>query len=178
MSSYIIAGSADNPDTAYCEEVANKIKAKYSNIDFRIIIKHPSEWETHLQEVCRIYGFRNKSNPIIYTFDGKMIGDKQAFMRMCYKYFGVPEKGMGIGIVTTDVNEKIATQELNKKLKMQREERTLAEVIDLKFKEKLKQNLIQYRIEKYEKCVEKGMIFFVREVENMVKSMEFPVQKT
>jgi hypothetical protein len=110
MSSYIIAGSSDNSDTAYCEEVAKKIKAKYSNIDFRIIIKHPSEWDSHLQEVCRIYGFRNKSNPIIYTFDGKIIGDKQAFLRTTSKYFGISEKDMQIGPISVDINKKQADE--------------------------------------------------------------------
>lgn len=108
MSSYIIAGSADNPDTALCEEIAKRIKAKYSNIDFRIIIKHPSEWENHLQEVCRIYGFRHKPNPIIYTFDGKIIGDKDAFLRTTSKYFGISEADMEVGAISTDVNRRQA----------------------------------------------------------------------
>ena len=59
-----------------CEEIAGRIKSKYKNIDFRIVIKHPSEWEEYLQQICRIYGFLKKSNPIIYTFDGKIIGNK------------------------------------------------------------------------------------------------------
>jgi hypothetical protein len=59
-----------------CEEIARRIKAKYKNIDFRFVIKHPSEWEEYLQQICRIYGFLKKSNPIIYTFDGKIIGNK------------------------------------------------------------------------------------------------------
>ena len=72
-----------------CEEVARRIKAKYKNIDFRIVIKHASEWEDYLQEICRIYGFLNKSNPIVYTFDGKIIGGKEQFLNTATKYFGL-----------------------------------------------------------------------------------------
>jgi hypothetical protein len=48
MSSYIIAGSADKDETAACEEIANEVKSNYSNIDFRMVIKHPSEWDWHI----------------------------------------------------------------------------------------------------------------------------------
>lgn len=75
-----------------CEEIARRIKAKYNNIDFRIVIKHSSEWEEYLQEICRIYGFLRKSNPIVYTFDGKIIGGKDNFLSTATKYFGLDEE--------------------------------------------------------------------------------------
>ena len=63
-----------------CEEIARRVKSKYKNIDFRVVIKHASEWEDYLQEICRVYGFLRKSNPIVYTFDGKIIGGKDHFL--------------------------------------------------------------------------------------------------
>lgn len=72
--------------------MARRIKSKYKNIDFRIVIKHPSEWEGYLQEICRIYGFLRKSNPIVYTFDGKIIGGKDNFLSTATKYFGLDEE--------------------------------------------------------------------------------------
>ena len=93
-----------------CEEIARRIKAKYKNIDFRIVIKHPSEWEEYLQQICRIYGFLKKSNPIIYTFDGKIIGNKEAFMAATAKYFGLDEESLNVENLTNEVNMKIATQ--------------------------------------------------------------------
>ncbi len=83
-----------------CEEIARRIKSKYKNIDFRIVIKHPTEWEEYLQQICRIYGFLKKSNPIIYTFDGKIIGNKEAFMAATAKYFGLDEESLNVENLT------------------------------------------------------------------------------
>jgi hypothetical protein len=55
------------------------------------VIKHPTEWEDYLQEICRIYGFHKKSNPIIYTFDGKNIGGRENFVQTATTYFGLDE---------------------------------------------------------------------------------------
>lgn len=74
MSSYTVAGSADIENTGICETIANEIKKFYKNIDFRIIIKHPSEWEEYIHEIRRTYGFKKQLNPIIFTLDGKLIG--------------------------------------------------------------------------------------------------------
>ena len=115
MSSYIIAGSADSLDTAYCEEVARRIKAKYKNIDFRIVIKHPKEWDEYLNQICRIYGFLNKSNPIIYTYHGKIIGNKEAFVNNAIKYFGLEPEDLNIASLTNKVNIKLAEEEMSKK---------------------------------------------------------------
>ena len=93
-----------------CEEIARRINAKYKNIDFRIVIKHPSEWEDYLQQICRIYGFLNKSNPIIYTFDGKIIGNKDAFLASASKYFGLDENLLRVENVSNKVNMKQAEE--------------------------------------------------------------------
>lgn len=76
MSSYIIAGSADKFDTSECENLANMIRSFYPDISFKIVLKDQSEWEHYIDEISRIYGFKVKSNPIIYTIDGKFIGDR------------------------------------------------------------------------------------------------------
>ena len=52
------------------------IRIYYKDISFKIVLKDPSEWEQYIDEICRIYGFKTKSNPIIYTTDGKLIGDR------------------------------------------------------------------------------------------------------
>lgn len=52
MSCIIVAGSADNETTALCEFIADKIKLVNSNVDFRIVIKHPKDWPSHIAEVC------------------------------------------------------------------------------------------------------------------------------
>lgn len=82
MSSYIIAGSANKPETGQCEHIANLIKSYYKNIDFRIIIKHPKEWENYIHEILRIYGFKKKFDPIVFTLDGKLIGGIDGFREL------------------------------------------------------------------------------------------------
>lgn len=59
-----------------CENLANTIRMFYPDISFKIVLKDISEWEQYIDEVCRIYGFKSKSNPIVYTMDGKLIGDR------------------------------------------------------------------------------------------------------
>jgi len=89
MSSYIIAGSSEKFDTSevflliiiftiikQCENLANIIRSFYHDISFKIVLKDPSEWDLYIDEICRIYGFKIKSNPIIFTIDGKLIGDR------------------------------------------------------------------------------------------------------
>lgn len=53
---------------------------------------------------------------------------------------------MGIGIVNTDVNRKIAEQELAKKLKILKGEKTITEIIEQKLQEKLNNKIFTYRL--------------------------------
>jgi hypothetical protein len=69
-----------------------------------VVIKHASEWEDYLQEICRIYGFLKKSNPIIYTFDGKIIGSKDNFVQKATKYFGMDEELLVVDNLTSKVS--------------------------------------------------------------------------
>ena len=59
-----------------------------------MVIKHPSEWEDYLQQICRIYGFPKKTNPIVYTFDGKIIGSRDSFIKTATQYFGLDEEAL------------------------------------------------------------------------------------
>ena len=68
-----------------------------------MVIKHPSEWELYLQEICRIYGFLKKSNPIIYTFDGKIIGGRDNFLQTATRYFGLDEELL----IAEDISSKV-----------------------------------------------------------------------
>ncbi|EGR30878.1 hypothetical protein IMG5_121760 [Ichthyophthirius multifiliis] len=89
MSSYIIAGSADKEEMAICENILNQIKSLFFNIDFRIIIKDESEWKNYINEICRIYGFKKKLNPIIFTLDGYLIGSLENFKELALSKFGI-----------------------------------------------------------------------------------------
>ncbi|CAD8078990.1 unnamed protein product [Paramecium primaurelia] len=130
MSSYIIAGSSDKVDTAECENMANLIRQYYPEISFKIVLKDLTQWEQYADEICRIYGFKQKSNPIIYTMDGCLIGDRNAFISLAESRFGFSDPKLRQGPITPDVNKKIAKQELDLKLKLQRNKKTLIEKIE------------------------------------------------
>lgn len=117
MSSYIIAGSADNPETGLCEHIANEIKSYYQNIDFRIIIKHPKEWDNFIHEILRIYGFKKMYDPIVYTLDGKLIGGLEGFRNLAENGFGIDTKNLTIEIVP-EINMKIVEKEVAQKKKI------------------------------------------------------------
>jgi hypothetical protein len=84
---------------------------------------------------------------------------------------------MGIGLVSTEVNEKIAEEELTKKLKLLNGERTMVEIIDQKLSEKLKNKALTYGLANYTKHIERGLIFYQREVDGMIPSMKFEVER-
>lgn len=79
MSNYIIAGEAGNPDLSDCEFLGKKLEASTPNTNVHIIAKHSTEWDEFLKRLCSSYGFKEASNPIVFTVDGKLIGDKQSF---------------------------------------------------------------------------------------------------
>ena len=65
MTSYIIAGASDNDLTtrvlflskkeviylSQCEFLSIEVKENFPNIDFRMIIKDPKEWDTYIKDV-------------------------------------------------------------------------------------------------------------------------------
>ena len=44
------------------------------------MIKDKCEWATFIDSVCRTYGFEEKKCPIVYTIEGVLIGDGNAFI--------------------------------------------------------------------------------------------------
>lgn len=40
-------------------------------------------------QICRIYGFKKPYNPIVFTLDGKLIGNIKDFRLLAEKTFGV-----------------------------------------------------------------------------------------
>lgn len=62
------------------------------SVSVKFVIKHKSEWAEFLDAVssnfggdlafqtCRSYGFAKRSCPLIYTIEGTLIGDAQAFI--------------------------------------------------------------------------------------------------
>ena len=44
------------------------------------MIKHPKDWEEYISNVCKIYGFKRRLNPLAFTKEGKCIGGYQEML--------------------------------------------------------------------------------------------------
>lgn len=53
----------------------------------------------------------------------------------------------------------------------------MAEIIDQKLQERLNNKVFVYKLPDYKKKIEKGLVFYIREVEGMVDSIKFEVEK-
>lgn len=89
MSNYIIAGEAGTSDLVDCEYLGKKLEASTPSTCVHVIAKHSSEWNEFLKKICNSYGFKESSSPIIFTVDGQLIGDKQAFKEHVLQLYSV-----------------------------------------------------------------------------------------
>lgn len=89
MSNYIIAGEAGSQDLADCEFLGSKLVASTPSTSIHIIAKHHTEWDEFLKKTCSGYGFKEPSNPIIFTVEGKLIGDKSSFKQHVLESYSV-----------------------------------------------------------------------------------------
>ena len=89
------------------------------------MLKDISEWEAYIDEICRIYGFKTKSNPIIYTLDGSLIGDRQQFLAIVEARFGISNPKLRQGPIVPDINKKQAKNVLDAKIKNSRNKQSL-----------------------------------------------------
>jgi len=57
----------------------------------KFIVKDNTEWNDFIDSVCRSYGFDKKTCPIVYTLEGKLIGDGRAFIEHVREKFDVTQ---------------------------------------------------------------------------------------
>lgn len=91
MIDYIVAGSSDCQETAELENHCNVVTSTFQNLKVKMIIKHPKEWPKYLTEICKIYGFKEKLNPICFTPEGILIGNAKNFKEMLEKKYSLSE---------------------------------------------------------------------------------------
>lgn len=127
-----------------------------------------------MQQVCRIYGFLNKSNPIVYTFDGKIIGNKESFINTTVKYFGIPEESLIIPNLTNAINVKLANEELKQKNIVKNNVKTINEKIEATYKKLLKENILKHEFQKREEFLVKGIEYSLIELSNLCTPINFP----
>ena len=51
------------------------------------MIKDASEWNQFIKSVCRSYGFVQKSSTVVYTLEGRLIGDGRSFIEYVREHF-------------------------------------------------------------------------------------------
>lgn len=169
MSNYVIAGEAGNPDLSDCEYLGKKLEASTPNTNVHIIAKHSTEWDAFLKKLCNSYGFKEPSNPIIFTVDGKLIGDKYAFkdhVVRTYSVRGELDKNMKALISEYD---KTSLENYRKKLA---EGPSVKEIVKEKIKEIVQNGGIRILDGFFEPNYDKGFEFWVRS-SNMLSPFTF-----
>ena len=53
----------------------------------------------------------------------------------------------------------------------------MGEIVDQKLSEKLKNKVLSYRTSQYTQHIERGLIFYQREVDGMIDTMKFDVER-
>ncbi len=70
-----------------CEIIGEFLKENCNDVNVQVVIKHKSEWIKFIDSICRNYGFGRKSCPIVYTLEGKLIGDTSAFVEHVKQHY-------------------------------------------------------------------------------------------
>eukprot|EP00931_Biecheleriopsis_adriatica_P090206 TRINITY_DN64231_c0_g1_i1.p1 TRINITY_DN64231_c0_g1~~TRINITY_DN64231_c0_g1_i1.p1 ORF type:complete len:539 (-),score=130.03 TRINITY_DN64231_c0_g1_i1:30-1646(-) len=123
MSSFVIAGKADDPSFARAEYAAKQVQAIVPNIHVRLEMKHPDHWKEFFNTICRQYDFAYYSEdfagPLVWTLEGDLVGGSADFVQnICMEKFGIKDPPA----VTDPVFKQIASDNLKQvKQQLQRE---------------------------------------------------------
>lgn len=136
------------------ENRCNKVRRAYKGIDFRIISKHPSEWEEYISNICKIYGFKRKENPTSFTTGGRYVGGYEEMVQEMTKKFGADGVALDqADIVNPDVvfgllqlNIRITNQDFTLRNKLE----SLCDRINSSYSNHLKQGSFNFHEEKYD----------------------------
>tara|TARA_B110000285_G_C15094788_1_gene601274 strand:+ start:106 stop:381 length:276 start_codon:yes stop_codon:yes gene_type:complete len=80
MVTYVVASKANTNQLAQCQILGEHIEKNVPDCSVKFVIKDKCEWATFIDSVCRTYGFDEKKCPIVYTLEGVLIGDGNAFI--------------------------------------------------------------------------------------------------
>ena len=159
MIDYIIAGSSDCKETAELENHCNVVTSTFQNIKVKYIIKHPKEWVPFIKEICQIYGFKEKLNPICFTQKGDLIGSAVQFKEMLQKNYGYSELPQTkIHYVGKETNIAIVNQEYDNRHR----EKTLPEKLDAAFKSNSMKGRFTFNKEPFTRIIQRGDYHFLK----------------
>jgi len=74
-----------------CQLLGEYLSSNTPDVEVKYIVKDNSEWPLFVDSVCRSYGFDKKTCPIVYTLEGKLIGDGRAFIEHVREKFDVSQ---------------------------------------------------------------------------------------
>jgi hypothetical protein len=75
-------------------------------------MKHPRDWPNYVTEICKIYGFKERLNPICFTPGGTLIGNHEEFYLMLQKKFGIDElPSAHLHMGSKEINESVANSD-------------------------------------------------------------------
>ena len=63
------------------ENRCNRVKRAFPGVGFRIVHKVPQECEQYINDVCKLYGFKHRLNPLAFTNEGHLIGGYQDMVK-------------------------------------------------------------------------------------------------
>lgn len=89
MAAYIIAGEAGSEDFVTCKYLGQMLQISAPTVHVHVVTKHTSDWSEFITKTCNGFGFYEISSPIIFTADGKLIGDKLKFKRYLLAIYGL-----------------------------------------------------------------------------------------
>lgn len=112
MTTYVIASKPNAPALAECQILGEFLEQNCPDVTVKTVIKDSIEWAEFADATCRSYGFENKFCPIIYTIEGKLIGDGKAFQDHIIQRFN---KAVPFNKDAVKVRNR-QTQELNDEL--------------------------------------------------------------
>jgi hypothetical protein len=89
MAAYIIAGQAGSEDFVTCKFLGEMLQMSAPSVTVHIVTKHPSDWSEFISKTCNGFGFYEVTSPIIFTTDGRLIGNKTKFKRYLMTTYGI-----------------------------------------------------------------------------------------
>jgi hypothetical protein len=163
MVTYIVASKSNQPYLAECQILGEFLEAKCPDVSVKIVIKHQTEWNDFLDNTCRSYGFYEKTCPLIYTIEGRLVGDGASFVEEIREKYGkVLAMSKEVQKKRTHENMTMINDEMRKK----EEGLTLGEKISKQL-EKVKSKKVATHISSafYQPEIDRESMFFVRRVD-------------
>lgn len=175
MIHYIVAGSSDNEQSAQLENYCSIVNSTFRNIRVKIILKHPKEWPPYLTEICKIYGFKEKLNPIIFTPEGILVGSAQQFIDLLERKFGVSKlPSENLHMVTKSTNEKL----INEDYEIRHRDKLLQEKVDKEFNNHLINGDFNFNREPFKRITCGTHINFVKHSKYLTPKVYIQQEKT